>query len=227
MTKREEEKKKATISKRQKEIYPALNLSKAAQTLPTPRRPTFHVPRPSRTEPQQFQPLPIPVPQLYTLLVKKKMITPVGPRTRIGPQPKDYNKDLTCEYHQGEVGHTVENCSVLRHRIQDLLDQGVLKFRVEGIMNAIGAKKSDEVDITSTKIPWEPLFHELKKRGLLTVPRAPKESAETGTCKYHSGVQDHNLQDCEEFKKEVTGLITKGLIRRRREQPEGDCMTIN
>uniref|UniRef100_A0A2N9EWE8 Uncharacterized protein n=1 Tax=Fagus sylvatica TaxID=28930 RepID=A0A2N9EWE8_FAGSY len=124
-TEREEEKKKATISKRQKEIYPALSLSKAAQTLPTPRRPAFHIPRPSRTEPRQFQPLPIPVPQLYTLLIKKKMITPVNQRTRIGPQPKDYNKDLTCEYHQGEVGHTVENCRVLRHRIQDLLDQGV------------------------------------------------------------------------------------------------------
>uniref|UniRef100_A0A2N9F9X9 G-patch domain-containing protein n=1 Tax=Fagus sylvatica TaxID=28930 RepID=A0A2N9F9X9_FAGSY len=173
-TEREEEKKKATISKRQKEIYPALSLSKAAQTLPTPRRPAFHIPRPSRTEPRQFQPLPIPVPQLYTLLIKKKMITPVSQRTRIGPQPKDYNKDLTCEYHQGEVGHTVENCRVLRHRIQDLLDQGVLKFRIEGVINTIGAEKDEEVDITSTKIPWEPLFHELKKRGLLTCTKGTK-----------------------------------------------------
>uniref|UniRef100_A0A2N9FLT5 Uncharacterized protein n=1 Tax=Fagus sylvatica TaxID=28930 RepID=A0A2N9FLT5_FAGSY len=193
-TEREEEKKKATISKRQKEIYPALSLSKAAQTLPTPRRPAFHIPRPSRTEPRQFQPLPIPVPQLYTLLIKKKMITPVSQRTRIGPQPKDYNKDLTCEYHQGEVGHT---------------------------------EKDEEVDITSTKIPWEPLFHELKKRGLLPAPRAPKESTEAGTCQYHPGARDHNLQGCEEFKKEVAGLITKGLIRRRGEQPERDCMTID
>uniref|UniRef100_A0A2N9HG88 G-patch domain-containing protein n=1 Tax=Fagus sylvatica TaxID=28930 RepID=A0A2N9HG88_FAGSY len=226
-TEREEEKKKATISKRQKEIYPALSLSKAAQTLPTPRRPAFHIPRPSRTEPRQFQPLPIPVLQLYALLIKKKMITPVNQRTRIGPQPKDYNKDLTCEYHQGEVGHTVENCRVLRHRIQDLLDQGVLKFRIEGVINTIGAEKDEEVDITSTRIPWEPLFHELKKRGLLPTPRAPKESTEAGTCQYHPGVRDHNLQGCEEFKKEVAGLITKGLIRRRGEQPERDCMTID
>jgi hypothetical protein len=226
-TEREEEKKKATISKRQKEIYPALGLSKAAQTLPTPRRPAFHIPRPSRTQPRQFQPLPIPVLQLYALLIKKKMITPVNQRTRIGPQPKDYNKDLTCEYHQGEVGHTVENCRVLRHRIQDLLDQGVLKFRIEGVINTIGAEKDEEVDITSTRIPWEPLFHELKKRGLLPAPRAPKESTEAGTCRYHPGARDHNLQGCEEFKKEVAGLITKGLIRRRGEQPERDCMTID
>uniref|UniRef100_A0A2N9HWY0 Reverse transcriptase n=1 Tax=Fagus sylvatica TaxID=28930 RepID=A0A2N9HWY0_FAGSY len=200
MTEQMEEKKKAMISKRQREIYPAFSLSKAAQTLPTPRRPAFHIPRPSRTEPRQFQPLPIPVPQLYTLLVKKKMITPVGPRMRIGPQPKDYNKDLTCEYHQGEVGHTTENCRVLRHRIQDLLDQGVLKFRVEGIVNAIGAEKSDET---------------------------PKEPAEADTCKYHPRAQDHNLQNCEEFEKKVASLITRGLIRRRREQPERDCMTID
>jgi hypothetical protein len=227
MTERVEEKKKAMISEGQKEIYPTLGLSKAAQTLPTLRRPAFHVPRPSRTEPRQFQPLPIPIPQLYTLLVKKKMITSVSPRTRIGPQPKEYNKDLTCEYHQGEVGHAVENCRVLRHRIQDLLDQGVLKFRVEGIVNAIGAEKNDEIDITSTKIPWEPLFHELKRRGLLTIPRALKESTGAGTCKYHPGTQNHDLQDYEEFKKEIASLITRGLIRRRREQPEGDCMTID
>uniref|UniRef100_A0A2N9HNM1 Uncharacterized protein n=1 Tax=Fagus sylvatica TaxID=28930 RepID=A0A2N9HNM1_FAGSY len=189
-TEREEEKKKATISKRQKEIYPALSLSKAAQTLPTPRRPAFHIPRPSRTEPRQFQPLPIPVLQLYALLIKKKMITPVNQRTRIGPQPKDYNKDLTCEYHQGE-------------------------------------KKMKKSTSPPQEIPWEPLFHELKKRGLLPAPRAPKESTEAGTCQYHPGARDHNLQGCEEFKKEVAGLITKGLIRRRGEQPERDCMTID
>jgi hypothetical protein len=217
MTEREEEKKKAMISKRQEEICPALSPSKVAQTLPTPRRLAFHVPRPSRTEPQQFQPLPIPVSQLYTLLVKKKMITPVGPRTRIGPQPKDYDKDLTCDYHQGEVGHTVGNCRVLRHRIQDLLDQGVLKFRIEGIINAIGAEKSDEVDITSSKIPWEPF----------PTPRAQKELAEAGIYKYYSEAQGRNPQSFKEVKKEVTSLIMGGLVKRRREQPEEYCMTID
>uniref|UniRef100_A0A2N9GHZ9 Retrotransposon gag domain-containing protein n=1 Tax=Fagus sylvatica TaxID=28930 RepID=A0A2N9GHZ9_FAGSY len=173
-------------------------------------QPSTFLDRP-RTEPRQFQPLPIPVPQLYTLLVKKKMITPVGQRTRIGPQPKDYNKDLTCEYHQGEVGHTVENCRVLRHRIQDLLDQGVLKFRIEGVINAIGVEKSDEVDIASTKIPWEPLCHETKKQRLLTTPRAWEESTEVGVCRYRSGAQNHNLRSHEEIKKEIAKLMMGGL----------------
>uniref|UniRef100_A0A2N9F0B5 G-patch domain-containing protein n=1 Tax=Fagus sylvatica TaxID=28930 RepID=A0A2N9F0B5_FAGSY len=145
------------------------------------------------------------------------MITPVGLRTRIGPQPKDYNKDLTCDYHQGEVGHTVGNCRVLRHRIQDLLDQGVLKFRIEGIINAIGAEKSDEVDITSAKIPWEPF----------PTSRAQKELAEAGIYKYHPEAQGRNLQSFKEVKKEVTSLIMGGLVKRRREQPEEYCMTFD
>ena len=155
------------------------------------------------------------------------MITPVGPGTRIGPQPKDYNKDLTCDYHQGEVGHTVGNCRVLRHCIQDLLNQGVLKFQIEGIINAIGVEKSDEVDIASTKISWEPLCHEPKKQGLLTTPRAQKEPAEAGIYGYRSGAQDHNLRSCEEFKKEIAILITRGLVKRRREQLEEYCMAID
>uniref|UniRef100_A0A2N9HVZ6 Uncharacterized protein n=1 Tax=Fagus sylvatica TaxID=28930 RepID=A0A2N9HVZ6_FAGSY len=192
-TEREEEKKKATISKRQKEIYPALSLSKAAQTLPTPRRPAFHIPRPSRTEPRQFQPLPIPVPTTIYL----------------ADQEED---DYAC---QPEDAYRAT-----AQRLQQRPDL------IEGVINTIGAEKDEEVDITSTKIPWEPLFHELKKRGLLPAPRAPKESTEAGTCQYHPGARDHNLQGCEEFKKEVAGLITKGLIRRRGEQPERDCMTI-
>uniref|UniRef100_A0A2N9HQM1 RNase H type-1 domain-containing protein n=1 Tax=Fagus sylvatica TaxID=28930 RepID=A0A2N9HQM1_FAGSY len=193
-TEREEEKKKATISKRQKEIYPALSLSKAAQTLPTPRRPAFHIPRPSRTEPRQVPATANPSPTTICLADQEE--------DDYARQPEDAYRATA-------------------QRLQQRPDL------IEGVINTIGAEKDEEVDITSTRIPWEPLFHELKKRGLLPAPRAPKESTEAGTCQYHPGARDHNLQGCEEFKKEVAGLITKGLIRRRGEQPERDCMTID
>uniref|UniRef100_A0A2N9HB05 Uncharacterized protein n=1 Tax=Fagus sylvatica TaxID=28930 RepID=A0A2N9HB05_FAGSY len=193
-TEREEEKKKATISKRQKEIYPALSLSKAAQTLPTPRRPAFHIPRPSRTEPRQVPATANPSPTTICLADQEE--------DDYARQPEDAYRATA-------------------QRLQQRPDL------IEGVINTIGAEKDEEVDITSTKIPWEPLFHELKRRGLLPAPRAPKESTEAGTCQYHPGARDHNLQGCEEFKKEVAGLITKGLIRRKGEQPERDCMTID
>uniref|UniRef100_A0A2N9FRR6 Uncharacterized protein n=1 Tax=Fagus sylvatica TaxID=28930 RepID=A0A2N9FRR6_FAGSY len=156
------------------------------------------------------------------------MITPVNQRTRIGPQPKDYNKDLTCEYHQGEVGHAVENCRVLRHRIQDLLDQGVLKFRIEGVINTIGAEKDEEVDITSTKIPWEPLFHELKKARATPCTKGTKRvdrSRHVPVSSRGSRPQPTRMRRVQEGSR--AGLITKGLIRRKGEQPERDCMTID
>jgi hypothetical protein len=77
-------------------------------------------------------------------------------------------------------------------------------------VNTIGA------DITSTKILWEPF----------TTPRTQKELVEAGIYKRHSKVQGHNLQSFKKIKKVVANLmITRGLIRR--EQPEGDCMTID
>ena len=76
-------------------------------------------------------------------------------------------------------------------------------------------------------IPWEPLFHELRRQGLLTLPEAPEGSAEVDICKYHSGARGHNLQSCKEFKEEVASLIVRGLVRKRREQSEGDYMTID
>uniref|UniRef100_A0A2N9GM44 Integrase catalytic domain-containing protein n=1 Tax=Fagus sylvatica TaxID=28930 RepID=A0A2N9GM44_FAGSY len=161
LTEREEEKKKATISKRQKEIYPALSLSKAAQTLPTPRRPAFHIPRPSRTEPRQFQPLANPSPTTVYLA---------------GQEEDDY-----------------------------------------------ACQPEDAYRTTTQRLQQRPDLSE----GYSLHQGHQKSRTEAGTCQYHPGARDHNLQGCEEFKKEVASLITKGLIRRRGEQPERDCMTID
>uniref|UniRef100_A0A2N9HZY1 Uncharacterized protein n=1 Tax=Fagus sylvatica TaxID=28930 RepID=A0A2N9HZY1_FAGSY len=158
-TEREEEKKKATISKRQKEIYPALSLSKAAQTLPTPRRPAFHIPRPSRTEPRQFQPLPIPVLQLYTLLIKKKMITPVNQRTRIGPQPKDYNKDLTLRPNDDRNGPREGVSPAIdrngpREGVSPDIDRNGPRGRVGPDDDKMGLKKGLTYEIAKPKV-WD------------------------------------------------------------------------
>jgi hypothetical protein len=38
--------------------------------------------------------------------------------------PRWYNPNATCLYHSGETGHDIESCYPLRHKIQDLLDNG-------------------------------------------------------------------------------------------------------
>uniref|UniRef100_A0A2N9G1D0 Uncharacterized protein n=1 Tax=Fagus sylvatica TaxID=28930 RepID=A0A2N9G1D0_FAGSY len=160
MTKRVEEKKKAMISERQKEIHPTLGLSKAAQTLPTPKKASL---------PYDYACRPEDAHRTTTQRVQQ------GPDLRV-PSRRS----------QGTWSRIAE---VLRHRIQDLLDQGVLKFRVEGIVNTIGAEKNDGIDITSAKIPWEPL----------TTPRAQKELAE-------AGIKEDFEEFCEKKKEELGKL---------------------
>jgi hypothetical protein len=55
------------------------------------------------------------------------------------------------------VGHAVENCQQLRHRVQDLIDHGILKFEVlpnittnplpnhpEGDVNMVEVEEEDD-----------------------------------------------------------------------------------
>uniref|UniRef100_A0A2N9H4W4 RNase H type-1 domain-containing protein n=1 Tax=Fagus sylvatica TaxID=28930 RepID=A0A2N9H4W4_FAGSY len=86
-----------------------------------------------RKEPRQFTPLPMPLMELYPILIEKNLISPVVPRPYNGPQRRDFDQNSTCDFHFGEVGHTVNNCQQLRHRVQDLIDHGILKF--EGLPN--------------------------------------------------------------------------------------------
>uniref|UniRef100_A0A2N9HXE1 Uncharacterized protein n=1 Tax=Fagus sylvatica TaxID=28930 RepID=A0A2N9HXE1_FAGSY len=155
------------------------------------------------------------------------MITPVNPRVHTGPRPKEYNKSLSCDYHLGEVGHVVENCRVLSHCIQDLIDQGMLKLEMEKNVNAVETEGSDEIDLTTMSISWRPLFHALREQGYLTLMEALEGPLEGDVCEYHSGAQGHSLECYEEFKKEVNSLVARGLIRKRGEQPKEDCMMIN
>ena len=47
------------------------------------------------------------------------------------PQPpfsKGYNSNATCAYHGGVPRHSIEHCMTLKHKVQNLIDVGWLKF---------------------------------------------------------------------------------------------------
>ena len=85
------------------------------------------------------------------------------------------------------MGHVVENCRVLSHHIQDLIDQGMLKLGVEKSVNAVDTEENDEIDLGAMSIPWRPLFHTLRKQGYLTLLETPEGPSEGDVCEYHSG----------------------------------------
>uniref|UniRef100_A0A2N9I771 RNase H type-1 domain-containing protein n=1 Tax=Fagus sylvatica TaxID=28930 RepID=A0A2N9I771_FAGSY len=154
-----------------------------------PARPVGNQPNDNRwlrKEPRQFTPLPMPMTELYPILIEKGLISPIVPKPYGGPQRRDFNPNSACDFHFGEVGHTVENCGQLRHRVQDLIDHGVLKF--EGLPN-----------ITTNPLPKHP------EGGVNMV-----EIEEGNEEKYRVEA----LDCCEEFKKKVTDLMENGIVGR-------------
>uniref|UniRef100_A0A2N9HVR4 Integrase catalytic domain-containing protein n=1 Tax=Fagus sylvatica TaxID=28930 RepID=A0A2N9HVR4_FAGSY len=175
-----------------------------------------------RKEPRQFTPLPMPMTELYPILIEKSLISPIVPKPYSGPQRRDFNPNSACDFHFGEVGHTVENCGQLRHRVQDLIDHGVLKFEglpnittnplpkhPEGGVNMVEVEEGNEESIA-----WRRLFYTLEKQKHITPLDAPPGPSTGDSCEYHSGARGHSLDCCEEFKKKVTDLMENGIVGR-------------
>lgn len=74
---------------------------------------------------RKFDSLPLPQSQLLPDLLEAGLITPVPANPPPSPLPKGYNPNARCEYHAQGAGHWTYDCKDLKHKIQDLLDQGV------------------------------------------------------------------------------------------------------
>ena len=122
----------------------------------------------------------------------------------------------------------MENCNQLRHRVQDLIDHGVLKFEglpnittnplpnhPEGGVNMVKIEEEgDQSDRASNRILWRRLFHTLERQRHITPLEAPPGPSTGNACEYHSGARGHSLECYEEFKKKVTDLMERGLVGR-------------
>ena len=79
----------------------------------------------------QFDPIPMIYTDLYPVLVQKGLITtrPLLPRNT---PPVGFRFDLHCVFHQGVVGHDLESCYPLKNRVQELVKENILIFKVAG-----------------------------------------------------------------------------------------------
>ena len=203
--------------------------AQAPAPAPTPQMPARLVGnqandnRLARRELRQFTPLPMPLTKLYPILIEKSLISPIVLRPYNGPQKRDFNQNLTYDFHFREVGHSVENFQQLRHRVQDLIDHGILKFEglpnittnplpnhPEGNVNMIEIEEvDDQFDLAGDQASWKRLFHTLKEQGHIAPLEAPPRPSTGDVCEYHSGARGHSLECCEEFKKEIASLMEK------------------
>ncbi|RDY00987.1 hypothetical protein CR513_15740, partial [Mucuna pruriens] len=76
-----------------------------------------------------FTPIPMTYTTLFPLLLQKNMIAILPLKPLEPPYPKSYDPNMKCDYHAGAVGHSTERCWGSKHKVQDLIDGGRLKFK--------------------------------------------------------------------------------------------------
>ncbi|XP_019434515.1 PREDICTED: uncharacterized protein LOC109341140 [Lupinus angustifolius] len=177
---------------------------------------------PERRGPQ-FDPIPIPYAELYSHLLRERMISPI-----IGTVPESpgawFNPNVTCEYHSGVIGHSIEHCRALKHKVQSLINANQLHFKpivpdidrnplpnhgnqgvnvVEKTHGSTFVWEADEV-----KTPMRVIFEEMCKHGMV---ERMVEDEDSASCELHGKV-GHTLDECPEFKLLLQKMLDMRLI---------------
>ncbi|XP_058774324.1 uncharacterized protein LOC131648596 [Vicia villosa] len=80
-------------------------------------------------EDRRIDPIPMTYAQLWPYLIESKAIAPRPTRPAKFPFPKEYNPNVKCDFHDGISGHSIEDCNVLKEKVQDLVDKKILSFK--------------------------------------------------------------------------------------------------
>ena len=73
--------------------------------------------------------IPITYIELFPKLVEKGHIEPVQLAPLRPPFSRWYNAHTRCDYHGGNPSHPTENCTALKYKVRDLINDGKLKFK--------------------------------------------------------------------------------------------------
>ena len=80
-----------------------------------------------------YHPLPMSYTELLPILIQNYGIHAIPARPRRPPYPKKYDVNAKCEYHGRVGGHSMENCTAFKDKVQSLINIDPTKFR--GLVN--------------------------------------------------------------------------------------------
>lgn len=78
-----------------------------------------------------FDPILMTYNQLYPHLIQNTLVVSRSLPPLTSPFPPWYNPDSQCEYHEGEVEHSLDGCMALKVKVQGLINNNIFKFKEE------------------------------------------------------------------------------------------------
>ncbi|KAL5179463.1 hypothetical protein HKD37_01G000765 [Glycine soja] len=82
----------------------------------------------------EFTPIPMPYADLLPYLLDNAMAVIIPTKIYQPLFPRGYKPNVTCAYHGGVLGHFIEHCMTLKHKVQSLIDASWLRFEEENCM---------------------------------------------------------------------------------------------
>ncbi|RDX97806.1 hypothetical protein CR513_19380, partial [Mucuna pruriens] len=86
----------------------------------------------ARRPPRMLTLIPMTYTELLPQLLEQKLVEIVPLKPLVPPYPRSYNPNAKCDYHGRVVSHATKRCWSLKHKVQDLLDGGLLGFQDQG-----------------------------------------------------------------------------------------------
>ena len=106
---------------------PAFRATSRPTDLPTTSRGKPNGQKLEKDKPR-WDSIPITYTELFPKLVQSGHIKPAQFAPLRPPFPRWYNTHTRCDYHGGNPGHPMENCTSLKSKVQELINDGELTF---------------------------------------------------------------------------------------------------
>ncbi|KAF1869678.1 hypothetical protein Lal_00017253 [Lupinus albus] len=162
--------------------------------------------------------------KLFTYLMGQRIIAPIPGKIPENPGSW-FDPNVSCAYHSGTIGHSIENCRSFKFKVQHLVDSKWLNFKqsMPNVSNnplpnhgnpGVNATKDvrDETflkDVSEIRTPMKVIFEEMCNQGMIEVVKENREGEEC--CEMHAAL-GHVIEDCAEFKMLLQKMMDMKLV---------------
>ncbi|KAH1226054.1 hypothetical protein GmHk_11G032815 [Glycine max] len=85
-------------------------------------------------KPLEFTPISVSYANLLPYLLNNAMVAIISTKIPQPPFSRGYNSNTTCAYHGGVPEHSIKHRMTLKHKVQSLIDAGLLKFEEDNCL---------------------------------------------------------------------------------------------